>query len=107
MDVDVPESNETSQLFPLDSLEVSMGKEKGEEIKDNAEEDNDGSKVHANPNPENLVTCFSQQEEEEKMMEVEMNEEMPGGDETSQVFPPDNLEVSMGKEKGEENSGNV
>eukprot|EP00957_Ditylum_brightwellii_P167290 12734688-Ditylum_brightwellii.AAC.1 len=60
MDVDVPESNETSQLFPSGSLEVSMGKEKGEESKDNVEKDNAGSKVHANPNPGNLVSSFSQ-----------------------------------------------
>eukprot|EP00957_Ditylum_brightwellii_P003556 269646-Ditylum_brightwellii.AAC.1 len=41
------------------------------------------------------------------MMEVEMDQEMPVGDETSQVFPHDSLEVSMGKEKGVESKNNV
>ena len=66
MDADVPESNETSQLSPPYSSEVSMGKEKGEESKDNVEEDNAGSKKHASPNLDNLVSSFSQQDEEEK-----------------------------------------
>eukprot|EP00957_Ditylum_brightwellii_P176411 13433382-Ditylum_brightwellii.AAC.1 len=56
-----------------------MGKGKGEERKDNVEEDNAGSKMHANPNHDNLVSSFSQRDEEEKMMEMEMDEEMPAG----------------------------
>eukprot|EP00957_Ditylum_brightwellii_P147910 11262829-Ditylum_brightwellii.AAC.1 len=77
MDADVPESNETSQVFPPDSSEVSMGKEKGDENKDNAEEDNAGSKVHANPDPDNLVSSFSQQDEEGSVMEAEMDADVP------------------------------
>eukprot|EP00957_Ditylum_brightwellii_P152723 11624956-Ditylum_brightwellii.AAC.1 len=38
MDAGVPESCETSQLSPPDSSEVSMGKEKCEERKDNVQE---------------------------------------------------------------------
>eukprot|EP00957_Ditylum_brightwellii_P167307 12736438-Ditylum_brightwellii.AAC.1 len=40
-------------------------------------------------------------------MEVEMDDEMPGSDETSQVFPLDRLKVSMGKEKGKESNNNA
>eukprot|EP00957_Ditylum_brightwellii_P131989 10064000-Ditylum_brightwellii.AAC.1 len=68
MDADVPESNETSQLFPPDTSEVSMVKEKGgQESKDNVEEDNAGSKMHGSDN--NLASSFSRPNEEEKMME--------------------------------------
>eukprot|EP00957_Ditylum_brightwellii_P025158 1903642-Ditylum_brightwellii.AAC.1 len=38
MDAGVPESNETFQLSPPDSSEVSMRKEKCEERKDNVQE---------------------------------------------------------------------
>eukprot|EP00957_Ditylum_brightwellii_P038708 2925791-Ditylum_brightwellii.AAC.1 len=93
MDVDVPE--------------VSMVKEKGgQESKDNIEEDNAGSKVHGSN--DNLMSSLSEPDEEENNMEVEMDVDMPKGNETSQVFPPDTPKVSMVKEKGgKESKGNV
>eukprot|EP00957_Ditylum_brightwellii_P149392 11378395-Ditylum_brightwellii.AAC.1 len=76
MGVDVPEGNETSQVFPPDTLEVPMVKEKGgQESKDNIEEDNAGSKVHGSYG--NLASSFSEPNEVENMMEVEMDVEMP------------------------------
>eukprot|EP00957_Ditylum_brightwellii_P092417 7037248-Ditylum_brightwellii.AAC.1 len=56
MDAGVPPCKETSQLSPPESSEVLMGKEKCEERK-----------------------SFSKRDEEEKMMEVEMYEDMPAG----------------------------
>eukprot|EP00957_Ditylum_brightwellii_P145592 11085311-Ditylum_brightwellii.AAC.1 len=38
------------------------------------------------------------------MTEVEIHVEVPNGNETSQVFPPDTLKVSMVKEKGSKGS---
>eukprot|EP00957_Ditylum_brightwellii_P055932 4238036-Ditylum_brightwellii.AAC.1 len=76
-----------------------MVKEKGgQESKDNVEEDNAGSKVHMSD--DHLASPFPEPNEEENMMEVEMDVEMPEDNETSQVFPPDTLKVSMVKEKG-------
>eukprot|EP00957_Ditylum_brightwellii_P076748 5833644-Ditylum_brightwellii.AAC.1 len=60
MDAGVPESNETSQLSPPDSSEVSMGKGKSEESKDNVEEGEE-----------------SMDNEERSVMEAEMDAGVP------------------------------
>eukprot|EP00957_Ditylum_brightwellii_P192227 14632169-Ditylum_brightwellii.AAC.1 len=97
--IEEPKVNDTFEESPPDTSIVSMVEEKvGQEIKDNVEDDNAGSKVHRNN--DNLASSLPDSDEEGNKMEVEMKVEVPKGNETSQVFPPDNLKGSRLKEKG-------
>eukprot|EP00957_Ditylum_brightwellii_P116622 8895923-Ditylum_brightwellii.AAC.1 len=53
---------------------------------------------------DHLVSSFPELNEEGNMTEVEIGVDVPQGNETSQVFPPNTLEVSMVKEKGGQDS---
>eukprot|EP00957_Ditylum_brightwellii_P064872 4921499-Ditylum_brightwellii.AAC.1 len=87
MSVDVLQGNETSQVFPPDTLEVSMVKEKGsQDSKDSVEEDNAESKLHGSD--DDLASSFSEPEEEENMTEK-------GGDNAgSEVHKKNSREMS-------------
>eukprot|EP00957_Ditylum_brightwellii_P157416 11980774-Ditylum_brightwellii.AAC.1 len=87
MGVNVPQGNETFQVFLPVTLEVSMVKKKGgQESKGNFEEDNAGSKVHGSDG--NLASSFSEAEEAENMTEK-------GGDNAvSKVHKKNSIEKS-------------
>eukprot|EP00957_Ditylum_brightwellii_P047650 3619930-Ditylum_brightwellii.AAC.1 len=74
---------------------VSMVKENGgQESMDNIEVWRD----------DHLASSFPEPKKEGNMTEVEMGVDVPQGNETSQVLPPDTLEVSMVKKKGGQES---
>eukprot|EP00957_Ditylum_brightwellii_P049395 3747956-Ditylum_brightwellii.AAC.1 len=71
-------------------------------MKDNVDDnENDGSRLEASWKDNNLASSLPESDEEQSKMEVKMKVEVPKGNESSQVFPPETSKGSSVKERGE------